>query len=134
MKIEKMPRFVAIDDDSIINYVTENVIKHDYPDAEIHTFLNHENGLKFLQDAHENDEKKCVVFLDLNMPLITGWEVLDMIQSFGEAMHQRMKIYILSSSATPHDRKKAESHSLVSGYIEKPLQKESLGTLMTNLN
>ena len=60
-----------------------------------------------------------VIFLDLNMPVMDGWEFLDSFNSFFKELNTR--IYILSSSIDSRDIARSKRYNLVKGFIAKPL-------------
>ena len=60
-----------------------------------------------------------VIFLDLNMPIMDGWEFLD---EFGKLSEEKdIRIYILSSSVDSRDMERAKKYGMVNGFIAKPL-------------
>ena len=129
MKKTEIPIFISIDDDEVFNMISEHNIKADYPDAEVHTFLYPEKGLDFLRDEIV-DGADYIVLLDINMPTMTGWEVLEAIEDFDAGLKEKLRIYILYSSVNPLDKELADNNSLVSGYIEKPLNRKLLAEIM----
>ena len=81
-----------------------------------------EGALSALSKLPEN--QSVVIFLDLNMPVLNGWEFLD---KYVELFHERNdKIIILSSSIDFLDRQKAKLYELVSGFLEKPLTMDKI--------
>ena len=72
-----------------------------------------------------------VIFLDINMPVLSGWDVLNSFKNFTEITKEQFIIYILSSSIASEDKERAANSPLVTGYIEKPL---SLGLIQAILN
>jgi CheY-like chemotaxis protein len=71
------------------------------------------------------------LFLDINMPTMTGWEFLDEFKELPETIRKKFIIYVLSSSVDSKDLEKASENELVKNYIQKPLRKESLKTLLS---
>lgn len=130
--MEKQPKidFIAIDDDKGSNMITEFTIKKEVPGAEVHTFLDPEKGLRYIENASSNTNNNFVILLDINMPIIDGWDVLDKIGTLNKSILDKLKIFMLSSSDNPLDKKKAENNCLVSGYIEKPFRKNSLEAML----
>ena len=68
----------------------------------------------------ENAILPHVLFLDLNMPEMTGWDFLDKFNP----NHEEAQIYILSSSVDERDISKASQYSIVKDYLSKPLIKK----------
>jgi CheY-like chemotaxis protein len=127
MSQETKKDFIVIDDDPINNMICSKIIQLTLPGSDIRTFTSPEKGVEHLQKhAQLGSENLTLLFLDINMPSINGWDVLERLDKFPPAVKEKMKIYILSSSVDFQDKEKADSHYLVSGYITKPLSQLKL--------
>lgn len=117
---------VLIDDDGVNNFINEKLITASFPDVSIRAFTDAQLALDYLRNS---PYEKSTVLLDINMPNISGWEFLDEIAS-----HQpksMIELFLLSSSIDLADKKKAEAHKLVKGYLEKPLKEDEIKKLLT---
>lgn len=120
--------FVVIDDDNVNNMVCNAAIKTatngDLPVC----FKNPLEGLHYMEHEYltKVQNKPTILFLDLNMPEMSGWEWLSKFEQFPQTIKQNVIIYILSSSVNPSDFKKANDNIYVNGYIFKPLNKEKV--------
>jgi CheY-like chemotaxis protein len=65
--------------------------------------------------------KKSLILLDIHMPGIDGFSFLEEFAKLNPALRRTWSIYMLSSSISPVDIKRAEAHPLVTGYVMKPL-------------
>jgi CheY-like chemotaxis protein len=117
-----------VDDDHINNVICEKVIIDLYPEAEVHTFLS---GKQALRQLEQTPRMPDLIFLDINMPELDGWQFLDAMQK----MHitNFPKIIMLTSSIAAQDRKKAEAHSFAYGLIAKPLTRDRFLELMQRI-
>ena len=113
----EMKKVMLVDDQEISNFIMRKYLNICFPDLEVVEFTNPAEAL----DALENQDPD-VVFLDLNMPLMNGWQFLD---TMGERNLTR-KVLVLSSSIDPMDAVKAGSYKYVVRFCEKPLNKETL--------
>tara|TARA_R110002020_G_scaffold121733_4_gene276675 strand:- start:268 stop:627 length:360 start_codon:yes stop_codon:yes gene_type:complete len=106
-----------VDDDPINNLINKRLIGKVGITENIIEFLEGEEALIKLKDI--DPKQSLLIFLDINMPVLNGWEFLDKYQK----MHSDRsdKIVILSSSIDYQDRFKAQEYSIVSGFLEKPL-------------
>ena len=68
-----------------------------------------------------------VIFLDLNMPIMSGWDFLDSLPKMVQAPPI---IYLLTSSLDDRDREKAKDYPIVQGYLTKPLSLPVIDTLL----
>jgi len=127
MKKETLPEFMVIDDDPVNNLICHTIIQLTISEAVVQTFTDPEKGLDYIQSVYDgSDPKKAVLFLDINMPSISGWDVLDKLKSFPEAVKEQVTVYMLSSSVDPNDKEKAGNDNLVTGYIAKALSQVKL--------
>jgi CheY-like chemotaxis protein len=119
-----MVKIVLIDDDPISTFVTEKLIhKNIKIPCQIFTFDNALDALKNIYKIEPN-----YLFLDLNMPEMTGW---DFLEEF-EPHHQNPEIYILSSSVDERDISKASEYRQVKKYLSKPLIKQYIKLIFGN--
>lgn len=118
---------MLIDDDPTSNLIGEFVIKKFYPHAEVNSYIDPEKALLDIKSRCEAGGGKpdTCLFLDLNMPKMTGWEFLEVFQELEEDVKKCFCIYILTSSIEDFSAEK-ESFPFVAGFISKPLKKEKL--------
>ena len=111
-----------VDDDPINNLINNRLLAKVGISEEIIEFLEGEDALTKIKD--ESSERTLLIFLDINMPVLNGWEFLEKyIENFPD---RHDKIVILSSSIDFQDRQKASGFEIVSGFIEKPLTLEKI--------
>jgi two-component SAPR family response regulator len=120
-------KYVAVDDDSFNNMLCSMIIEDTLGDVDITTFTKPEEGLAFI----ENVKSPTILFLDINMPTLTGWEFLEQYEKFSEEVKMQVSIYILSSSLYQRDKDRANGNKYVKGFISKPLESEIV-TLIAN--
>lgn len=123
--------FVIIDDDPINNLICSKFIKKVCPNSVITTFTLPLEGVKYvLEPSSTRNPNKTILLLDINMPSTSGWDVLDLFTSNSDFRSTQYAIYMLSSSIANEDRNRANTHPLVSGFIEKPLTIVSIQKLI----
>ncbi|WP_051254090.1 response regulator [Arenibacter latericius] len=122
---------ILIDDDSIINHVHELLVKKNIPAKNIKSYLNPLNAIIAIQNLLQQKGLKILVFLDLNMPEITGFEFLDKAAEL-ENNSKLFDIIIVSSSIDSNDISRGKKHPLVRTYIPKPITSEKLIKLKEN--
>ncbi len=120
MEIPK--RIIVIDDDSINNMFCKYIINEALDDkVEIMMFTRPQKAIDYINSEYQKDPVPTLMFLDINMPVLSGWDVLDALVKSDVIINQYFKIYMLSSSVDPKDKEKANNSNLVKGFIEKPL-------------
>ena len=124
---QKHTHFIVIDDDPINNLLCSKNIKKNIQEADVITFTEAEKGLDHIKSFfNEPNVENAVLFLDINMPIMTGWEFMEEFEKLNSLIKDQVFIYILSSSIHQEDKLKAKNHPDVVDYIEKPLSAEFL--------
>lgn len=124
-------KFIIIDDDNINNFLVERILSELNKSAQIHSFINPELALEHLMSLKKEDFQDLIIFLDLNMPVLNGWDVLDKLNlHFGENLPENAKLYVLSSSDIEKDITKTKSYAMVNGYLTKPLKLENIKAII----
>ncbi len=124
-------RFLLIDDDKSTNTLTRLTISKVLGQVETVEFTIPENALDFIEQEYKQQPVPTVLFLDINMPSLSGWDVLDRFMNMAEIIIPNFTIYMLSSSISNADKDKAKAHPLVSGFLEKPLARETLRAMFS---
>lgn len=123
----------VIDDDNIYQIIVQKIIKKTKMFSSIHTYKNGEEALNTLKDLLKNNkELPDVILLDINMPVMDGWEFLDEIELL-DSKNLNFAIYIVSSSICNEDKNKAKSYQEISGFISKPFTKELLQKMISTI-
>ncbi|QRR01368.1 response regulator [Dyadobacter sandarakinus] len=119
-------QFILVDDDPINNMLSKYIISNVAPDAGIQLFTDPVQALAAIEQRFDDPAARVetVLFLDINMPTMSGWEFLEQLAVFPGRLIAHISIFILSSSIDPKDVSNAESHPLVQGYFSKPLSKD----------
>ncbi len=114
---------LLIDDDEINNMICTKIIsKNDFA-TNVVACSSARQGLKYLQDALTDGAKPLptVIFLDINMPVMNGWDFLDQYKQMPGLADKGIVLIMLSSSSSANDLSRAQSYPQVSDYITKPL-------------
>ena len=117
-------KYIIVDDDPFNNTIYSIIIKTALGEVDIKTFTQPEEGLKFIQNKYV--QSHTILFLDLNMPTLTGWEFLEEYEKFNEELKKQISIYLLTSSIDQRDKDKAKDNVYVKGFISKPLDSKTV--------
>jgi len=99
--MKSISRFLIIDDDPCNNFVCELVIKRAVADVDVQTFTQPTMAIDYIKNEYsQNADVPTIVFLDINMPDMTGWDVLETFNTFNGLMKQ-FTIFMVSSSTNP---------------------------------
>lgn len=123
----KYQSVLFIDDDPITLMLCKKVIEKTQFALHVDTLTNGKDALKYLNEIYEKGLKiyPDLIFLDLNMPIMDGWEFLDAL-SKTNLYDSNLNIIILSSTIDPKDIEKAKNYSIVKNFISKPITAENL--------
>ncbi|MET7029813.1 response regulator [Sediminicola luteus] len=115
------PVVLIIDDDMVSQFSTKYVVKQCEQDALVYMSDNGEDALLQLSQFISNGEDfPDVIFLDLVMPGMGGWEFIERFQKM-PGLTKNTKIYILSAFTSSKDRNKAKNNSYIAGFFDKPI-------------
>jgi CheY-like chemotaxis protein len=112
-------KIIVIDDEPIHNLVFERLMRNFNPSLAIGKY--EEAPLAYESLKNDSDALPSKIFLDLNMPVMNGWDFLELVQSNERLRNSGMVVYILSSSINPADIARSKEYSMVSNFIPKPL-------------
>lgn len=130
--MENIHKVVLIDDDPLNNIICEAVIHHKLPKAEVETYEESKAALsKLMEQNNEHPEELPeIIFLDINIPLMDGWEFLeDFEKKFPEHKKEPL-IFMLTSSVSNADKEKSKNYKVVKDFISKPLTDEILNKIL----
>ena len=118
-----------IDDDYLAIYLTEHLLRAEGFSNCICTFRSASEALDKLVGKKQRVPQ--IVFLDLNMPTMDGWQFLDALAPYQDSLLGNCHIYILTSSLALQDLEKSKQYDLVAGLIHKPLDSEEIRAIQS---
>lgn len=126
----KLEYIYLIDDDIPTNFIHERIIEGSGVEAKVHVF---EGGALALEYLNQNsiDSKPGIIFLDINMPGMDGWEFLDQYEKLPQEQRSKIILVILSTSINPDDKYKSEQRASVDSFLSKPLKNEDIDLLVS---
>ena len=129
--MKKIKNILLIDDDVVVNLINKMVIKLSDENIEVRSAINGSVALAMLKEsiATESDPFPDLIFLDINMPEMDGWEFLEEYREM-DVKRQRAKVILLTTSENPDDIEKANKYPEIQEYCNKPLTKEIISKLV----
>lgn len=123
-------KIYIIDDDNISVYLTREIIKAVGFKGEVTSFSSAEEALDVLikdiaAEIHQ------VIILDLDMPGMSGWGLLNALAPYKQQIMSMSRIYILTSSLSLSDKAKSEVEEMVSGLFHKPIEKSDVEAILS---
>lgn len=122
-----------IDDDPIYQLVTKRMIDKLLTDYHIHQFGDGQQAINFIcSNQDKPGGLPQLIFLDINMPCLNGWEFLDRLENL-KIKSYHPSIYMASSSSDQDDIIRAAAYKQIQGYLTKPLPLEILSSIISNV-
>ncbi|TGL55586.1 response regulator [Leptospira kemamanensis] len=122
--MKKISKVFLIEDDLVTTFLIKTLMEKFSFASEIITFSNGDVALHTLQNSETYPD---LLFLDLNMPVMDGWQFLEEIQN--RSPLSNIPTYILTSSIDPLDRSRSTQFPNVKGYLVKPLSWKDLQSI-----
>lgn len=129
LESKKLKSVLLIDDDETVNYLNSIIINHSGLVDKIKTVKSALSGLKELDLNISLETWPSIIFVDINMPAVNGWEFIDQFRDKFDEYKNKCIVCMLSSSLDPKDQQKADNSDMVDFFISKPLTVESVSDL-----
>jgi CheY-like chemotaxis protein len=123
----KYKSLLLIDDSYIDNLINRKILDNDNFAESITVIESPKEAFNYIRDLYlEGKELPEVIFLDLRMPLMNGFEFLEALMDLPDLGPNKIRIYVLTSSLDPEDIKRVKENHLVTRFISKPLTSQIL--------
>ena len=131
--VNTISQFIVIDDDHPTLFMCKIIIQRTCKDMRVVNYDNPQLAIDYFVSDFTKNPIETVVLLDINMPEISGWEVLDSLLTLDRNIQKHITVFMLSSSIDPKDQQRALNYPCVSSYLEKPLNLTSLKGIMNKM-
>ncbi len=130
--MKRIDSILLVDDDEICNFISITLLKHLDLVENIHAVTNGKEALRFLKEKAIIETAAVfpeVIFLDLNMPVMDGFDFLEQLNKTMPDYAYVCKVFILTSSESPLDIDRCRRYE-IAGYISKPLTEQKLKAVL----
>ena len=125
---KKLNCIMLVDDNPDDNFMHQYVINDMQVCERIEVALNGEEAIEYLRDKADTPPE--LIFLDINMPRMNGWEFIDEYKHLDAEKKSKVVIMMLTTSVNPSDRERAERIQEITGFETKPLIRENLQKIL----
>ena len=129
-KMYKFSTVMIIDDSEMDNFLNKMILETMHYSENILTYTNPIHALNYFKElsVQSGEGKKIpqIVFLDINMPIMSGFDFLEQFKSLPQEHISDIKFYVISSSEDPEDLEKIKKYDNIIKYLYKPLNREEI--------
>jgi len=132
---KKLQCILLIDDDEPTNFLNKLILEEMNCAEHIEIVKSGREAINFLTTNHPDKNKKDLltpdlVFLDINMPAMDGWEFIDLFNVFNTAREKKAVTIMLTTSLNPEDETRSKTIAQINGYKRKPLSREMVEEIL----
>jgi CheY-like chemotaxis protein len=129
-----MCKIVIIDDNPTDHYIMQRLLHNNYNCKQATYTFDGRLVLDYLKENKETGTLPDVIFLDLDMPQLTGWEFLDELESFNAGAKKNVQVHVMSSSIRSADVFLSKKYTCVNSFMTKPLSREVINKIFEQVN
>jgi CheY-like chemotaxis protein len=127
---QKLNCILLIDDDELTNLINKMILKKLDCAEKILVFKSGKEALNYLE-SNEPTEYPNLIFLDINMPAMNGWEFMEKYKTIQKQELDQTVVIILTTSLDPKEHEKADHTKKVNGFKNKPLTPETVQEIVS---
>ncbi len=132
---QKKLKVLLVDDDSIFQFLSLKILQASGLTDEVMVCSNGQEAIQLIEDAMTRGSGfPDVIFLDINMPIMNGWEFLESFEKKAPSLKDSIPVYIVSSSANQDDKERAKEFENVTDYLIKPIMQDQFRHILTSLS
>ncbi len=121
--MENLKDIWFVDDDEIFRFIIKGLMDNtEYANRAVYFDDGDRAIMKLIELSQSGNPEPKIVFLDLNMKHLEGWQLIDLMNELGTTA----KVVILTSSIGLKDRVRAEKEPTVIGFLTKPVSKSQI--------
>ncbi|SFU46297.1 Response regulator receiver domain-containing protein [Pustulibacterium marinum] len=129
--MKKLKNILLVDDDIATNFINKKIINDSHCAEHVDAVTSGKAALDYLVSKTENLDQPELIFLDINMPAMNGWEFLEEYKKLKDSQKAKIIIVMLTTSLNPDDYDKAKEIPEIDDFKNKPLNNQAIEDIMT---
>ena len=132
--MKKVDIACVIDDDDIYTFTIKKIIDNSQLAEKTLFFPNGKVALDFFTEyLHQTTHLPDLILLDINMPVLDGWQFMDEFIKLSPLINKRIVVYIVSSSIDRADFNRAKGYEQISDFIVKPVSSATFRKMVEDI-
>jgi CheY-like chemotaxis protein len=127
--MSKLSSILLVDDDKITNFLNQLLLNDLGVAEQVLTAENGQEALRIIQEQCETSDCPGLILLDVNMPVMNGFEFLEAYEKMAFTRKQSIIVIMLTTSLHPRDVKRLNGMP-IQGFLNKPLTKAMIQELV----
>lgn len=128
-KFKGLHNILLVDDDKFINLFHTKVVERSGLCVSVKAINNVTDAIAYLAENKPAEVRPSIIFLDINMPGLTGWDFMTMYAQLEDRYKVNVIVVMLTTSLNPDDYKRAQLDGNIANFLHKPLRSETLLSL-----
>lgn len=132
---KKLNSILLIDDDEPTNFLNMKILESMHCAEKVQVIQKAPEALEHLKELAARDDEPSslpdIIFLDINMPAMNGWEFLEAFRAIVSKKQKDILLVMLTTSLNPEDEQKAKESEQVAAFKHKPLSREMVKDILT---
>ncbi|WP_374950498.1 two-component system response regulator [Mucilaginibacter sp.] len=133
MQNDEMLTIWVIDDDNIFTFGFNKLMQNSALKGQMIVFNSATTAIEQFTDQTKQARLPDVMFVDINMPVMSGWEFIEKFGKISAQTGKNIPVYIISSSVALNDIERAKNNPLITDYILKPIDQDLLNAILSTL-
>lgn len=127
---------MLVDDDPLCNLLSRSMLRHVSHECDLVEFTQPGVALDYIKTTYEPTGyfQPTIIFLDINMPLISGWDFIQQFDAFEPHIKEQFTIHLLSSSLDSRDKEKAIASKYIHAFLLKPLRRHTAEDILSKFS
>lgn len=123
-------RILLVDDDRIFLMICEKLIRLTQFSQDVDVCMNGQEAIDYLLDkSDKGSDLPDVILLDINMPILNGWDFLDEFVHWSTSKDISIPVIIISSTVHSVDTQRAMEYNCIKGFYTKPLSLDDMESM-----